>query len=163
MVRDAPEDLETIHYNLLNRVNERGEDVRLIVSMAIRWLGGALRPLSLSQIIEAVQIELGHTPPLRLNDDLTVVTPEDMLMLCGNLIKIDDRTARLGLGHPTVRVRVPIGSCKTLSHELCCRLSSHNHLPTEDIEKQSKSPTHKRTCSTFADATPSPSLIAVPC
>ncbi|KAF8128750.1 hypothetical protein EV363DRAFT_1340503 [Boletus edulis] len=103
MIREAPTDLETIHYNLLRRVNERSEDVQLIVSMAIRWLGGALRPLSLSQIIEVVQIELGHTPPLRLNDDLTVVTPEDMLMLCGNLVKIDDRTARLGLGHPTVR------------------------------------------------------------
>ncbi|KAF8557508.1 hypothetical protein OG21DRAFT_1505234 [Imleria badia] len=103
MIREAPTDLETIHYNLLRRVNERSEDVQLIVSMAIRWLGGALRSLSLSQIIEAVQIELGHTPPLRLNDDLTVVTPDDMLMLCGNLVKIDDRTARLGLGHPTVR------------------------------------------------------------
>ncbi|KAG8216011.1 hypothetical protein J3R82DRAFT_8004 [Butyriboletus roseoflavus] len=103
MIRDVPRDLETIHYNLLNRVNERSEDVQLIVSMAIRWLGGALRPLTLSQIIEAVQIELGHTPPLCLNDDWTVVTPEDMLMLCGNLVKIDDRLARLGLGHPTVR------------------------------------------------------------
>jgi len=103
MIREPPTDLETIHYNLLRRVNERSEDVQLIVSMAVRWLGGALRPLSLSQIIEAVQIELGHTPPLRLNDDLTVVTSEDMLMLCGNLVKIDDRTARLGLGHPTVR------------------------------------------------------------
>lgn len=108
MIRDPPRDLETMHYNLLSRVNERSDDVQLIVSMAIRWLGGALRPLSLSQIIEAVQIELGHTPPLRLNDDFTVVTPEDMLMLCGNLVKIDDRLSRLGLGHPTVRVRVPI-------------------------------------------------------
>lgn len=108
MIREAPRDLEIVHYDLLRRVNERSEDVQLIVSMAVRWLGGALRPLSLSQIIEAVQIELGHTPPLRLNDDLTVVTPEDMLMLCGNLVKIDDRMTRLGLGHPTVRVRVPI-------------------------------------------------------
>ena len=116
MIREAPTDLETIHYNLLRRVNERSEDVQLIVSMAIRWLGGALRPLSLSQIIEAVQIELGHTPPLSLNDDLTVVTPEDMLMLCGNLVKIDDRTARLGLGHPTVRVSASIRSHQMESH-----------------------------------------------
>lgn len=117
MIREAPTDLETVHHDLLRRVNERSEDVQLIVSMAIQWLGGALRPLSLSQIIEAVQIELGHTPPLfRLNDDLTVVTPDDMLMLCGNLVKIDDRTARLGLGHSTVRVRAPIRPLEMPSH-----------------------------------------------
>lgn len=116
MIREAPTDLQVIHRNLLSRVNERSEDVQLIVSMAVRWLGGALRPLTLSQIIEAVQIELGHTPPLCLNDGLTVVTPEDMLMLCGNLIKIDDRTARLGLGHPTVRVKAPISPHEMRSH-----------------------------------------------
>ena len=116
MIQEAPKDLETIHYNLLRRPSERSEDVRLIVSRAVRWLGGALRPMSHSQIIEAVQIEIGKSLPLHLNDDLAVVTPEDMLMLCGNLIKIDDRTARLGLGHPTVRVRVPIRTHEMQSH-----------------------------------------------
>lgn len=116
MIREAPRDLETVHYNLLRRVNERSEDVQLIVLMAVRWLGGVLRPLSLSQIIEAVQIELGHTPPLRLNDGFTVLTPEDMLMLCGNLVKIDDRMARLGLGHPTMRVSVSIRPHVMRSH-----------------------------------------------
>lgn len=106
-IDEAPRDLDTIHYNLLRRANERSDDVRLIVSRAIEWLGGALRPISLSQLIEAVQIEIGYALPIRVNDNLSVVTPDDMLMLCGNLIKIDDRMARMGLGHPTVRVRVP--------------------------------------------------------
>ncbi|KAH0831130.1 hypothetical protein J3R83DRAFT_13697 [Lanmaoa asiatica] len=127
------------------RVNERSEDVQLIVSMAIRWLGGALRPLSLSQIIEAVQIELGLTPPLRLNDDLTVVTPEDMLMFCGNLVKIDDRMARLGLGHPTVRTFLTqpppedekfsryFFNAHAIHRDLALR--SITYIMTEDIEK----------------------------
>ncbi|KAG9313778.1 hypothetical protein JVU11DRAFT_6138 [Chiua virens] len=132
MLEEAPKDLETVHYNILRRVNERSEDVQLIVSMATRWLGGALRPLSLSQIIEAVQIELGHTPPLRLNDDLSVVTQNDMLMLCGNLIKIDDRLARLGLGHQTLRVKVIIiHMCAAISY-MPCRFSSLNQAPEDE-------------------------------
>ena len=39
-----------------------------------------------------------------------------MLMLPGNLVKIDDRTARLGLSHPTVPVSASIKSQEMLPH-----------------------------------------------
>ena len=55
MIREVPTaDLETAHYNLLRKVNEGSKDAQLIVSIAVRWLGAALRRPSLSQIIEAV-------------------------------------------------------------------------------------------------------------
>lgn len=186
---ESPKNLDTVHYNLLRRVDERGEDVRLIVSRAVRWLGGALRPMSLSQIIEAVQIELGRTPPLSLNDDLSVVTPDDMLMLCGDLIKMDERTARLGLGHPTVRVRIPTRFRRDAISCLACRPSSLSQSPRmrsclgissipvlytgislcarshTSWQMTSKRPSTghicNRTCLTFPDGTSS--LTVVPC
>ncbi|KIK93867.1 hypothetical protein PAXRUDRAFT_785769 [Paxillus rubicundulus Ve08.2h10] len=65
-------------------------------SLAVRWLGGTLHPMSISQVIKAVKIELRATI---LDDDLTIVSEGDSLMICGDLVRLDERTPSVGLGH----------------------------------------------------------------
>ncbi|KAF9224833.1 hypothetical protein BS17DRAFT_879644 [Gyrodon lividus] len=77
IIRDLPKDLDAVYENILHEV--------------------------LSQVREAVKIELGHTAPIHLNDNLTIVSEEDMMYVCGNLVKLDNYTRVLGFGHPTVR------------------------------------------------------------
>jgi hypothetical protein len=103
MVAALPEHLDSLYNNILRGVHKRSTDAKTIVQMAVRWLGGTLRPMSMSQIIEAVKIELGATI---LNDDLTIVSEGDMLMICGDLVRLNERTASFGLAHSTVRVSV---------------------------------------------------------
>ncbi|KIJ16375.1 hypothetical protein PAXINDRAFT_168510 [Paxillus involutus ATCC 200175] len=103
ITKKLPKDLDTVYEDILHEVHDRTTDVKTIVQMAVRWLGGTLRPLTLSQLAEAVKIELGHTTPIHLNDNLAIVSEGDMTYICGNLVKYDQRTRFIGLGNSTVR------------------------------------------------------------
>jgi hypothetical protein len=106
IIDTLPKDLDDAYLNILRELDERTPDIKTIVQMAVHWLSGALRSMTISQVIDAVRIELGHNPPLSLNDNLTIVCEEDMLYVCGNLVQLDKRTRDLGLSHSTVRVSV---------------------------------------------------------
>ncbi|KAH7882982.1 hypothetical protein F5I97DRAFT_161722 [Phlebopus sp. FC_14] len=99
IIENLPLDLDRTYDNILFGVNEMSKNVRTIVQLTLRWLGGALRPLTISQVIEATQIEIDKSV---LNHNLTVVSEEDLLFLCGDLIRLDDQTTGIGLAHRTV-------------------------------------------------------------
>ncbi|KAF9219531.1 hypothetical protein BS17DRAFT_789189 [Gyrodon lividus] len=144
MVNDLPKELDCIYDNILREVDKRSTDARTIVQMAVRWLGGTLRPMSISQVIDAVKIELGHTAPIHLNDNLTIVSEGDLLMICGDLVRLDERTAGMGLGHSTVRAYLTKSPPDERSrryffdaHEVHrdLALRSITYILTEDIDK----------------------------
>jgi hypothetical protein len=66
------------------------------------WLVAALEPLNLSQLAEALSIEIGNTA---LNWKLSVMSPTDLLEICSSLVSFDERTGIVTLSHYSVQVK----------------------------------------------------------
>jgi hypothetical protein len=65
------------------------------------WLAGALSPLTLDQLNEAIMIEVGQS---NLNPKRGVIDPMDIMTACGSLVTYDEKTGVVALSHYSVKV-----------------------------------------------------------
>jgi hypothetical protein len=112
-LKSLPKGLYETYDRILQEIEEAGPDRRSIVERTLMWLVGALEPLTLSQLVEALSIEIGSTA---LNKRLSVMSPTDLLEICSSLVNFDQRTNIVTLSHYTVRVRYISSSDKMVSH-----------------------------------------------
>lgn len=101
-LKSLPKGLYETYDRILQTVEEAGPDRRSIVERTLMWLVASLEPLDLSQLVEALSIEIGSTT---LNQKLSVISPTDLLEICSFLVSFDERTRIVTLSHYSVRVR----------------------------------------------------------
>lgn len=101
-LKSLPKGLHETYDRILQGIEEAGPDRRSIVERTLMWLVAALEPLNLTQLVEALSIEIGCTA---LNQKLSVMSPTDLLEICSCLVSFDERTGIVTLSHYSVRVR----------------------------------------------------------
>ncbi|KAG1858862.1 hypothetical protein F4604DRAFT_1930917 [Suillus subluteus] len=99
-LKSLPKGLYETYDKILQEIEEAGPDRRSIVERTLMWLVAALEPLKLSQLVEALSIEIGSTT---LNQKLSVMSPTDLLEICSSLVSFDERTDIVTLSHYSVR------------------------------------------------------------
>ncbi|KAG2082406.1 ankyrin repeat-containing domain protein [Suillus cothurnatus] len=81
-LKSLPKGLHETYDRILQEIEEAGPDCRSIVERTLMWLVAALEPLNLSQLAEALSIEIGNTA---LNRKLSVMSPTDLFKICSSL------------------------------------------------------------------------------
>ncbi|KAG1723030.1 ankyrin repeat-containing domain protein [Suillus paluster] len=99
-LKRLPKGLYETYDRILLEIQEAGPDRSSIVERTLMWLVAALEPLHLSQLAEALSIEIGSTT---LNQELSVMCPTDLLEICSSLVSFDKRTGVVTLSHYSVR------------------------------------------------------------
>ncbi|KAG2146832.1 ankyrin repeat-containing domain protein [Suillus clintonianus] len=99
-LKSLPRGLYETYDRILQQIEEAGPDRRSIVERTLMWLVAALEPLNLSQLVEALSIEIGSTT---LNQRLSVMSPTDLLEICSFLVSFDEKTHVVTLSHYSVR------------------------------------------------------------
>jgi ankyrin repeat protein len=144
-VRDAlktlPADLNHTYEAVLRRIDNQNEDDRYLANRVLLWISNAKRPLSISELQEALAIEPG-TPALDADSlpDIDII-----LSVCGGLVVVDWSNRIFRLVHYTTqhyleRVRaqrfpdaptVITGACLTyLSFNVFANPSQHHRYQT---------------------------------
>ncbi|KAG1780703.1 hypothetical protein EV702DRAFT_1194176 [Suillus placidus] len=91
-LKSIPKGLYETYDRILQEIEEAGPDRRSIVERTLMWLVAALEPLNLSQLVEALSIDIRSTT---LNQKLSVMSPRDLLETCSCLVKTPRSTAIL--------------------------------------------------------------------
>ncbi|KAG1833679.1 hypothetical protein DFJ58DRAFT_847761 [Suillus subalutaceus] len=110
---------------IIRSIEERGHDDGPISKSCLLWLAGALSPLTLDQLNEAIMIEAGQSS---LNMDLGVMDPMDIVVACSSLVTYDEATGVVSLSHYSVKEylisRRPNNILKSISdvHARICEL-----------------------------------------
>ncbi|KAG0706479.1 ankyrin repeat-containing domain protein [Suillus ampliporus] len=99
-LKKLPKGLYETYDRILVEIEEAGPDHSSIAGRTLMWLVAAVEPLSLSQLTEALRIEIGST---KLKQGLSVMRPTDLLEICSSLVSLDKRTDVVTLSHYTVR------------------------------------------------------------
>ncbi|KAI5841635.1 hypothetical protein BZA05DRAFT_380346 [Tricharina praecox] len=92
-----PSGLNETYERIVGGISDDDKDLALRI---LRWLTCSLRPLSVSELVEGIAIELGDTeldPETFLND------PEDVIEICGSLVQLDINADTVTLGHFSVK------------------------------------------------------------
>ncbi|KIJ08962.1 hypothetical protein PAXINDRAFT_172692, partial [Paxillus involutus ATCC 200175] len=99
-LKSLPSGLDETYERILRTI-DRHESQRTLVKRALVWLVAALRPLRLSDIMEALKIDLER----RILDDDIVPTHEIVLLdACGSLVTHNIKTDIVSLSHFSVKV-----------------------------------------------------------
>ena len=99
-----PKDLNETYKRILLKILNEGEAAANTAEKILMWLVGAVEPLELSALEEAMMIEPGSA---ELNTSLRLIDPTDILTICGSLVEEflgDDGLPIVRLSHYTVRV-----------------------------------------------------------
>ena len=99
-----PKDINETYERILLRIIGRGEEIANTAEKILTWLVGAMRPLTLSELEEAIIIEPGM---VELNTSSRLIDPSDILTICGSLVEefLDENGLSIvRLSHYTVRV-----------------------------------------------------------
>ncbi|KAH7926877.1 hypothetical protein BV22DRAFT_318170 [Leucogyrophana mollusca] len=103
-IRDAlgnlPRGLYETYDRILLGIEEKESEDSRIAQQSLVWLVGAVTPLTLSQLAEALKIE--YDSPY-LNDELGVINPSDILDVCGSLVDYNTATDIVVLSHYSVQ------------------------------------------------------------
>ena len=101
-----PKDLNETYKRILLKIINEGEEKANAAEKILMWLVGAMRPLRLSELEEAMMIEPGD---VGLDTSLRLIDPTDILTICGSLVEgywdIFDQQ-RVRLSHYTVRASI---------------------------------------------------------
>ena len=106
-----PKDINETYERILLKIIGRGEEIANTAEKILTWLVGAMRPLTLSELEEAIMIEPGLS---ELNTSSRLIDPSDILTICGSLVEefLDENGLSIvRLSHYTVRV--------SMSHRYC--------------------------------------------
>ncbi|KAG1832856.1 hypothetical protein DFJ58DRAFT_671020 [Suillus subalutaceus] len=100
-LNNLPAGLYETYDRVFQTIKQRGRSDDQIARSYLLWLAGALTPLMLDQLKEAMMIEVGKS---KLNPNLGVMDPLDIVAACGNLVAYDKKTSAVALSHYSVKV-----------------------------------------------------------
>jgi hypothetical protein len=98
---NLPEGLYETYDRIIQAIKQRGRSDNQIAQSCLLWLAGALSPLTLHQLNEAIMIEVGES---NLNPKRGVIDPMDIVTACGSLVTYDEKTGVVALSHYSVKV-----------------------------------------------------------
>ena len=101
-----PKDLNETYKRILEKILNEGEETANAAEKILMWLVGAVEPLELSALEEAMMIEPGS---VELNTSSRLIDPTDILTICGSLVEeFEDKCNRhrVRLSHYTVQASV---------------------------------------------------------
>ncbi|KAJ7273921.1 ankyrin repeat-containing domain protein [Mycena rebaudengoi] len=91
-LKNLPEDLEQTYTEAMDRIESQNKEDKRIALLALTWVANAKRPLSVTELLEAIAIE----PGTKSLDREGVVEMGTVLSVCAGLIIVDqDGTVRL--------------------------------------------------------------------
>ncbi|KAE8440424.1 hypothetical protein EG329_008005 [Mollisiaceae sp. DMI_Dod_QoI] len=93
-----PDSIDDTYAGLLRRT-EIHDEHQLVIRL-LCWMTGAVRPLRLNELAEAVSIENGQT---RMNRDVIMNEPERLTEIFGPLIRTDNKTNEVFLAHYSLK------------------------------------------------------------
>ena len=93
-----PPSLDKTYEELLGRID--GEEDRALTKQILEVLAFALRPLTLSDVCEILQITPGMP---KLDESKCLTQPTDILSICGSLLNHDKQSDIITLAHHSVR------------------------------------------------------------
>ena len=99
-----PKDINETYERILLKIIREGEEIANAAEKILMWLVGAMRPLHLLELEEAMMIEPGRK---ELNMSSRLIDPTDILTICGSLVEdfLDEEGIRIvRLSHYTVQV-----------------------------------------------------------
>ncbi|KAG2751657.1 hypothetical protein P692DRAFT_20674847, partial [Suillus brevipes Sb2] len=97
---NLPEGLYETYDRIILAIKQRGRSDNQI-ARCLLWLAGALSPLTLDQLNEAIMIEVGQS---NLNPKRGVIDPMDIMTACRSLVTYDEKTGVVALSHYSVKV-----------------------------------------------------------
>ena len=103
-LKTLPKDINETYERILLKIVGEGEEIANTAEKILMWLVGAMRPLRLLELEEAIMIEPGD---VGLSTSLRLIDPNDILTICGSLVEeyLDEDGLRIvRLSHYTVRV-----------------------------------------------------------
>ncbi|KAF9233917.1 ankyrin repeat-containing domain protein [Melanogaster broomeanus] len=109
-----PTGLFETYERILSAIEEKEFD-GAVASRALMWLVAALEPLTLSQLGEALKLELGRPT---LNNDIAPMHDIDILDICGSLLSYDEKSGIVFLSHYSVQASEYLSSSPPLSKSL---------------------------------------------
>ena len=101
-----PKDLNETYKRILLKILNEGEDTANAAEKILMWLVGAVEPLGLSALEEAMMIEPGS---VELNTSSRLIDRTDILTICGSLVEEffdEDQLPKVRLSHYTVQVSI---------------------------------------------------------
>ena len=101
-----PKDLNETYKRILLKILNEGEETAKIAEKILMWLVGAVQPLELSALEEAIMIEPGNK---ELNTSLRLIDRTDILTICGSLVEEfldEDELPKVRLSHYTVQASI---------------------------------------------------------
>ncbi|KAG1759274.1 hypothetical protein EDD22DRAFT_849351 [Suillus occidentalis] len=121
---NLPEGLYETYDRIIQAIKQRGRSDNQIAQSCLLWLAGALSPLTLDQLNEAIMIEVGES---NLNPKRGVIDPMDIVSACGSLVTYDEKTGVVALSHYSVKeylINRPNNIFKSTSdmHARICKL-----------------------------------------
>ncbi|KAG1759284.1 hypothetical protein EDD22DRAFT_971712 [Suillus occidentalis] len=121
---NLPEGLYETYDRIIRAIKQRGRSDKQIAQSCLLWLAGALSPLTLDQLNEAIMIEVGQS---NLNPKRGVIDPMDIVTACGSLVTYDKKTGVVALSHYSVKeylINCPNNIFKSTSdmHARICEL-----------------------------------------
>ncbi|KAG1804443.1 uncharacterized protein BJ212DRAFT_1394146 [Suillus subaureus] len=97
---NLPAGLYETYDRIIQTIKQRGRSDDKIAQNCLLWLAGAFTPLTLDQLNEAMMIEVGKS---KLNPNLGVMDPLDIVAVCGSLVTYDEKTGVVALSHYSVK------------------------------------------------------------
>ncbi|KAF9231192.1 hypothetical protein BU15DRAFT_82718 [Melanogaster broomeanus] len=97
-----PSGLYETYDKILSDINKKEFDGQIAKSI-LCWLVGALRPLKLGLLVEAVTFDVQRSETF---SGFEFLSNDDVLDVCGSLVSYDKKSDRVSLSHFSVKVRV---------------------------------------------------------
>ena len=105
-LKNLPKDLNETYDRILTKIVGKGEATAARAEKILTWLMGALMPLRISELEEALMIELDSA---ELSTSSRLIDPSEILITCGSLVEAfpdpnGDNLQVVRLSHYTVQV-----------------------------------------------------------
>ena len=105
-LKNLPKGLNETYERILLKIVSKGEATAARAEKILMWLVGAVEPLELSALEEAMMIEPGS---VELNTSSRLIDPTDILTICGSLVEEfldEDQLPKVRLSHYTVQASI---------------------------------------------------------
>ncbi|KAI0959138.1 hypothetical protein AcW1_004054 [Taiwanofungus camphoratus] len=100
ILANLPKRLNSVYERILRSIEDGGEESAEIARRTLLWLVSATRPLTLSELREAIAID---TAISTLSNDLLVFNEDVILEICGSLVNYDRESQIVTLSHYSVK------------------------------------------------------------
>lgn len=97
--RSAPQELFGVYESIMESISKSYEDSRALVLTIFGWIYYAKRPLRMTELREALAVEEGETS---LDEDV-LMTPTDIVEICGSLVIHEEETGVVSFAHEQVQ------------------------------------------------------------